>query len=450
MGPSAKPSPEISFRGNRTEIVANLHAPDRYQHAPHDGEATPCSGRCRRANPGLIAERKACPSGRACGLMAPRMNPLFLALSLLVLPAASAAVATPPILDLPPRAGNPRNSEGAFADLRDGKILFVYSHFLGDSGSDHAKARLAARVSADGGATWSDDAFIATPREEEAMNVMSVSLLRLGNGDLGLFYLLRFSWHEMRMWLRRSADDGRTWGEPVNCLPSGGYYVVNNDRVVRLKSGRLVIPAARHPSRADRNEASAVDWRAVATFFLSDDDGRTWRESADYGTLPVVHTKSGLQEPGLVELPDGRLWAWARTDLGRQYEMFSADRGETWTLPAPSRFTSPNSPLSMKRLPGSEKLLAVWNPAPGYETRSLRRPGGDRTPLVIATGVDSHGKWSAAQVIEGPAEPTAGYCYTAIHFTADAVLLAYCAGGEADQNRLARLRIRKIPLSGLR
>ena len=49
---------------------------------------------------------------------------------------------------------------------------------------------------------------MAIPREDEAMNVMSVSLLRLGNGDLGLFYLLRFSWHEMRMWMLRSPDEG--------------------------------------------------------------------------------------------------------------------------------------------------------------------------------------------------------------------------------------------------
>jgi hypothetical protein len=384
------------------------------------------------------------------------MKNLLLSLVLLGIAASAwagaAAAKTDPgriVLELPPRPGNPRNSEGAFAELREGRLLFVYSHFLGESGSDHAKARLAARLSDDGGETWSDDTFIVIPREAEAMNVMSVSLLRLGNGDLGLFYLLRFSWHEMRMWLQRSTDDGRTWGEPVNCMPAGGYYVVNNDRVVRLASGRLVIPAARHPARADRNEAAAVDWRAIATFFLSDDDGRTWRESADYCTLPVVHTKSGLQEPGVVEMPDGRLWAWARTDLGRQYEMFSADRGATWSLPAPSRFTSPNSPLSMKRLPASERFLAIWNPAPAYETRPLARPGGDRTPLVIATGVSASGKWGAARLLEGPGEPTAGYCYTAIHFTRDAVLLAYCAGGEADQSRLARLRIRKIALAGL-
>jgi hypothetical protein len=387
------------------------------------------------------------------------MKPLLLSIAFVLaayptIQAASAPGARPraageSVLELPPRPGNPRNSEGAFIEAGDGRILFVYSHFVGDSGSDHARAKLALRSSSDQGATWSDDTFIATPREDEAMNVMSVSLLRLQNGDIGLFYLLRFSWHDMRMWIRRSADDGRMWGEAVQCMPAAGYYVVNNDRVVRLASGRLVIPAARHPARADRNEAAAVDWRGQAAFFLSDDDGRTWRESAGYCTLPVVHTRSGLQEPGVIEWAPGHVWAWARTDLGRQYEMFSSDGCETWTQPLPSRFTAPNSPLSIKRIPASERLLAVWNPAPAYETRALSRPGGDRTPLVMAIGSGPRGAWTPAQIVDGPDEPTAGYSYTAIHFTRDAVLLAYCAGGVADKSRLARTRIRRIPLTEL-
>jgi sialidase-1 len=188
----------------------------------------------------------------------------------------------------------------------------------------------------------------------------------------------------------------------------------------------------------------------VAEFFLSDDDGRTWRKAKGYGTLPGAHTRSGLQEPGVVELRNGVLWAWARTDLGRHYELFSHDGGETWSVPAPSRFTSPNSPLSMKHLPGSDRLLAIWNPGPSYETRSLKPIGGDRTPLVLATGVLPAGAWSRATLLDGMTEADEGYCYTAIHFTKDAVLLAYCAGGEQDKNRLARLRMRKLPLSALK
>ena len=365
-------------------------------------------------------------------------------------PKAPPSVTAPVVLDLAPGPGNPRNSEGAFLELQDGRILFVYSRFVGTSFSDEAKARLAARHSTDGGATWSSDTIIETPEENEVMNVMSVSLVRFGNGDVGLFYLLRRSWHDMRMWCRRSTDEGRTWGVAVQCMPAAGYYVVNNDRVVRLASGRLVIPAAVHPSLADRNAAAAVDWRGVAEFFLSDDDGRTWRKAKGYGTLPVAHTRSGLQEPGVVEMRNGVLWAWARTDLGRQYEFFSHDGGETWSVPAPSRFTSPNSPLSMKHLPGSDRLLAIWNPGPSYETRPMKPIGGDRTPLVLATGVVPAGAWSRATLLDGVTDADEGYCYTAIHFTKDAVLLAYCAGGEQDKNRLARLRMRKLPLSSLK
>ncbi len=353
------------------------------------------------------------------------------------------------VLELPPTEGNPRNSESAFLGLKDGRLLLVYSHFVGASAADAAKARLAARRSSDGGETWSADEFIVTPEEDSVMNVMSVSLVRFQNGDAGLFYLLRRTWHDMRMYCRRSSDDGRTWGAPMACMAAPGYFVVNNDRVVRLASGRLIIPAAFHRARAERNEAAAVDWRAVAMFFLSDDDGRTWREARGFCTLPVVHTRSGLQEPGVVEQADGTLWGWARTDLGRQYEFFSTDGGETWSVPAPSRFTSPNSPLSMKRIPGTDRLVAIWNPAPNYETRPLQRIGGDRTPLVLATGAKASGAWTRARILEGDEGIDAGYCYTAIHFTRDAVLLAYCAGGEADKSRLARLRVRKIPLGGV-
>ena len=42
-----------------------------------------------------------------------------------------------------------------------------------------------------------------------------------------------------------------------------------------------------------------------------------------------------------------------------------------------------------------------------------------------------------------------GYCYCAIHFTKDAMLLAYCAGGPEDGSCLAKTRIRRIPRSQL-
>ena len=58
--------------------------------------------------------------------------------------------------ELPPSAGNPRNSEGTFLELADGELIFVYSRFKGDSPNDHAFADLALMRSVDGGLSWTD------------------------------------------------------------------------------------------------------------------------------------------------------------------------------------------------------------------------------------------------------------------------------------------------------
>ena len=46
------------------------------------------------------------------------------------------------VLELPSQENNPRNSEGDFIRLNTGEILYVYTHYYGDSGDDHASARL--------------------------------------------------------------------------------------------------------------------------------------------------------------------------------------------------------------------------------------------------------------------------------------------------------------------
>ena len=48
-------------------------------------------------------------------------------------------------LELKPGPDNPRNSEGAFMPLKDGRILFAYSRYYGNSSHDHATADIAAR-----------------------------------------------------------------------------------------------------------------------------------------------------------------------------------------------------------------------------------------------------------------------------------------------------------------
>ena len=344
------------------------------------------------------------------------------------------------VLDIRPDVAkdNPRNSEGAFYSLSDGTLIFAYSRFKGKSNADAATSDICIIRSNDGGKSFGTPETILTCEGEDAVNIMSLSFLEMADGELGLFYLVRHTYTQLRMYLRRSADDGRTWKDRVLCMPYDGFFVVNNDRVIRLSSGRILIPAARHMTTE-----GYFDGRSDTVFFYSDDDGKTWTQSDTKCSISQnAYCKSGLQEPGVLELAPGFVWGWARTDLGRQYEMFSHDNGNRWTACEPSQFTGPCSPLSMKRdMDGS--IYAVWNPIPEYNGRTINETffDGGRSPFVLAKSIDNGKTFSEPIAFEVEER---GYCYCAIHFTEDAMLLAYCAGGQEDGSCLARTVIRRV------
>ena len=356
------------------------------------------------------------------------------------------------ICDLAPTADNNRNSEGAFLERKDGSILFVYSRYGNEGHSDGAAADLYGMVSEDQGETFGEPFLLLKHQTVQADNVMSVSLMRMENGDMGLFYLKKTEGNQCCCYLIRSSDEGISWGESVRCIPERGYFVVNNDRVIRCKSGRLLIAAAYHPSEAKQDEDGKWVLKStgpgVLKLFASDDDGRSWRTLPVEKEIPVSRgCKTGVQEPGLLQLADGSIWCFIRTDAGRQYEAFGDENGENWSQPLPSSFTSALSPLSAKRLKDG-RLMAVWNPVPGYNGRQAGPEGfwnPGRTPLAVAFSADEGQSWSKPEPIEE--DKQSGYCYTAIYETADGgVLLGYCAGGPADKCLLNRLRIRKLYL----
>lgn len=335
-------------------------------------------------------------------------------------------------LELPPGEGNPRNSEGDFIQLNDGRILFVYTHFTG-SASDHGAAFLAGRFSNDGGRTWTAGDTVILPNEG-GMNVMSVSLLRLQSGQLALFYLRKNSTRDCRPVMRISADEARTWGDPVVCIDAVAYYVVNNDRVVQLDNGRLVIPAARHGLPGED-----FTGRGQAMCFLSDDNGAAWFPSQSILDAPEA-SKSGLQEPAVVALKDGRLMMLCRTDQGCQMRSFSSDAGMTWTPPETTTIASPVSPATIERIPSTGDLLLLWNDHSNIEP-SLK---GKRTPFAAAISRDEGQTWENVRLLE--TNPDGWYCYTALEFAGDAALVGHCAG-DPTVGHLNRTQVLRVPVA---
>ena len=356
---------------------------------------------------------------------------------------AACAADTPPgtvTLNIEPSKEHPRNSEGSFATLASGRILFCYSQFYGGA-ADESPAQIVRIHSDDQGRTWSQPEVVV--KNAGGDNVMSVSLLRMASGKLAMFYCVKNSWIDCRPHIQISTDEGATWSPPKLILAAPGYFVMNNDRVIQTSKGRIIIPLAFHRSRGTDPETSkSWDARAITMWIYSDDDGATWQESSSWWAMPV-RSGSGLQEPGVVECADGSLFSWSRTDQGAQYGFTSTDHGKTWTPPAVTDMKSPNGPASIKRLPGSNDLLAIYNDHSG----KFPFPPKKRNPYVAAISSDNGKTFPIRKLVES--DPELICHYTAIHFVGDAALLAYCAG-DSKVGALNRLRIRRVDLSWLR
>lgn len=345
---------------------------------------------------------------------------------------------------------NPRNSEGDFALLKNGSILFAYSKYTGDDDNDDASCNIAGMLSSDGGETFTHlPHLLATAKEHNTKNIMSVSLCRIPDGTLCLFYLAKFG-PQSAVYLRRAIGDETHFGEAELCVPlrRGIYYVMNNSRICVTPEGKILLPLARHKIITEKNKSRHGTYYGTASVYEGDSHGKNWKQLSGVISMPYPgHSDTGLQEPGIESLPDGRLYGYFRTDRMFQYESFSADGGKTWTRPVQSKFTSPDSPMLIRKNPFSGIYYAVWNPVPNYNGRKDpcgRWVSAGRTPFVFAqseNGLD----FSEFTVLED--EFDHGYCYPALHFLSEKeMLLSYCCGGPEDRICLTRTRIRKITL----
>jgi len=343
------------------------------------------------------------------------------------------------VLFIPRKDGNPRNGEGAFIRLNDGAILFGYTEYIGTSGDDHANARLSCFTSRDEGETWGEwRIMLDTPKD--CKNIMSLSFLRMGNGDIGAFYILKELDGTDKIMLIRSCDEGLSWSEPTNCmacLERNDYFVLNNDRVIRLKSGRILFAVSRHTV----HEIPGRFMPGVVCFFISDDDGRSWYKTETELTPHYKTDPVGYQEPGLYVLPDGKIRCYIRTGLGCQCRAFSDDDGITWSEVELDRFfSSPTAPMLIKDV--GPYTVSIFNPIPSYTTRPSSEPWG-RTPFVCAVSDDRGVTFRHDRLFYVEDDLTHGYCYPAVIEGDGYFLCAYYVSD--DEGRcLIHQRIKKV------
>ena len=308
----------------------------------------------------------------------------------------------------------PRMSEGDLIQLKDGSLYAIWSDYYAGTGWDGSPARLASKISKDGGKMWSEPKVVVM--DEHSNNVMSASLLYAKNGELLLAYYDQFPRMSAKgMVLRRSNDDAKTWSEPVQITPeTGNRHAANNACLRMFSNGRIALSCREYIDgiRPDSRDFASLNWPYC---LYSDDDGYTWQAGKhvpDPGLTEAQKRGQNVNEPSIAELSSGRLLMTMRSIAGGQFFSYSDDWGETWTKPELSPLVGTCSPAAIKRIPSTDDLLAIFTY--GFS---------GRTPLTSVVSSDGGKTWRNLKLVEQ--SEYHGYCYTSITFVDDRVFLTY-------------------------
>lgn len=273
--------------------------------------------------------------------------------------------------------------------------------------------------SRDGGRTWQKEGRLRLDWTLPGMiSDGGISFLRLQDGRLALLT------HRHVAGLHGgglpaiafSHDQGETW-TPARIVgePEGVWYVMN-DRLIQLRSGRLLVPVAHVAERAG---GYIEGDRTLSLCFFSDDGGHSWRRSRQPATL---EDKRGMAEPAVAEVAGGGLLMLARTGSGFLYASRSADGGETWSTPLPTTLVSACSSLTLKTLPDG-RLIVFYN----HVEPLARGAFFPRTPLCYAVSSDQGQTWGPPVIIDddGVAARDRQNIYPSAAFTREGMVLVW-------------------------
>lgn len=325
---------------------------------------------------------------------------------------------------------HPRYTEGSVVVLSDNSLLYSISEFSNGPG-DHATAQIVAVRSSDNGRTWSNPFVLQ--KNIGQLNVMSSTLRHIGDteaGDqrLGHFFMMKNSLSDLRGYLRVSEDGGLTFGDTIRFTLTPGYSVMNNDRITRLKSGRLIAPIA-------YTRDVGTDNHFVSYCSYSDDKGKNWQESLNR----VDYSDRGAMEPEVIEFKNGQLGMIFRTQSGHIGISYSSDEGVSWGEPKSWGVRAPESPSTCRRIPSTGDLLLIWND--NYEPGADHQ--GKRIPLSSAISTDEGKTWKYKRNLEEGDHITAAY--SSLTFTDDRAILTYTLRN--SETTLRSHRFRSLPIS---
>lgn len=197
--------------------------------------------------------------------------------------------------------------------------------------------------------TWTKALAVVHPNT--AVQVTKPELWTAPNGDLWLFWVQHTGTGNfdgrMGNWVsicKNADDDTPIWTEPRRL--SDGY----------MRSKPIIV-------NADGTETwmyAAFDWMQphYTRVYASTDGGENWLLRGKAECLDSSAGKNNLDDPVLVQKPDGTLWLLMRPSQSvNVYESFSTDGGYTWTHAKKSNIEGPQSRFTIDLLNDGSMLM---------------------------------------------------------------------------------------------
>lgn len=230
--------------------------------------------------------------------------------------------------------------------------------------------------------------------------------------------LCAFEWNAA-IYVRRSADEGQTWSDPVQAA-SFPFGTANNPELLLLDSGAVLLSYNQRPTDGVHPYAIAIAFSA--------DNGRSWSASTVVFQAGIV-SSSGCWEPSQIQLASGEIQLFFSNQqpyptTGEQEisVISSFDDGATWSSPAQASFRPGHRdgmavPLSLANQSGV--VLSI-------EDNGL---SGAFKPAIVSPATAT--RW-AALAIELPAAVYAGAPYLRQFPTGETILSVQSADGRGS------------------
>lgn len=249
---------------------------------------------------------------------------------------------------------------------------------------------------------WSKPKEVAKIREDAHWNPV---LFKDPSGTITLFFKVGKTIDFWETWYQVSNDNGETWSQAKELVAGdkGGRGPVRNKPIV-LSNGTWLAPAS--------NELNEV-WNAFVD--VSEDQGKTWTETAFVELKRDSAFGEGVIQPALWESKPGKVHMLLRSSAGVICRSDSEDYGKTWSPVYKTDLPNPNSGIDVTKLEDNT-LVLIFNPDD--------KNWGSRSPISLAVSKDNGKSWGPIIELDKGAEEDE-FSYPSVISFGDTVAVTY-------------------------